>query len=159
MANVAAVLKDEIRRLAKKEVKAQIGTTKQAVGQYRRDIATLKRQVRDQEKEIAFLKAQERKRLSQPPTAEEPLEGIRFSARSVKAQRTRLKLSAEDYAKLVGVSGLTIYNWESGKTRPREAQLAALVAVRGIGRREALAKLELLKAEAKKVKKPRAKRK
>ncbi|HUT57932.1 MAG TPA: hypothetical protein VNA25_08790, partial [Phycisphaerae bacterium] len=76
------------------------------MGQYRRDIAALKWQLHDQEKKIAFLKAQERKRLSQPPAADEPLEGIRFSARSVKAQRTRLKLSAEDYAKLVGVSGL-----------------------------------------------------
>lgn len=76
--------------------------------------------------------------------AEENLEGVRFSARSVKAQRTRLKLSAADYGKLVGVSGLTIYNWESGKTRPRQQQLAALVAVRAYGRREALAKLEAM---------------
>ena len=44
-------------------------------------------------------------------------------------------------AKFVGVSGLTIYNWEHEKSRPRQAQLAALVAVRGIGKREALMKL------------------
>ena len=31
MPNIASVLKDEIRRLAKKEIKAQVGTTKQAV--------------------------------------------------------------------------------------------------------------------------------
>ena len=43
MPNIAAVLKDEIRRLAKKEIKAQVGSTKQAVAQYRRDIAELKR--------------------------------------------------------------------------------------------------------------------
>jgi DNA-binding transcriptional regulator YiaG len=42
---------------------------------------------------------------------------------------------------LVGVSGLTIYNWEQEKARPRKAQLAALVAVRGIGKKEALLKL------------------
>ena len=59
-------------------------------------------------------------------------------------------MSAANYAKLVGVSPLTIYNWEQGKTRPRKEQLAALVAVRGIGKREALAKLELLKAKEKK---------
>ena len=39
---------------------------------------------------------------------------------------------------------LTIYNWELGKSRPRKEQLAALVAVRGIGKREALKRLELL---------------
>jgi len=35
----------------------------------------------------------------------------------------------------------TIYNWEHEKVRPQKAQLAGLVAVRGIGKREALKKL------------------
>ena len=107
-----------------------------------------------QAREIGFLKAQEKKRLGQPQVKEEEeLEGTRFSARSVKAQRRRLKLSAADYGKLVGVSSLTIYSWESGKSRPRQKQFAGLVAVRGLGRREALAKLEMLKADTTKVKK------
>jgi DNA-binding transcriptional regulator YiaG len=147
MPNVNSVLKDMICRLARREIKANTSSTKQAVAQYRRDIAKLKRQVRDQQKEISFLKAQERKRLSRSETKEEPEEGVRFSARSVKAQRKRLKLSAADYGILVGVSGLTISNWELGKSRPREAQLAKLVAVRGIGKREALTKLEMVKAK------------
>ena len=150
MPNLAATLKDEIRRLAKKEIKAQTGTTRQAVAQYRREIASLKRQLAAQEKKIAFLEAQEKKRLEEPQATEEPAEGVRFSARSVKAQRDRLGLSQADYAKLVGVSSLTIYNWEKGKSRPRKEQLAALVAVRGIGKREAVAKLELLRVEAEK---------
>ena len=133
MPNIAGVLKDEIRRLAKKEVKAQVGTTKKAVVQYRRDIAKLKRLLGQQERELNRLK----KQAQAHPQAEEPSEAVRFSAHSVKAQRQRLGLSAADYGKLVGVSGLTIYNWEHEKARPRKAQLATLVAVRGIGKREA----------------------
>ena len=91
---------------------------------------------------------------------EEATEGVRFSARSVKSQRERLGFSAADYAKLVGVSPLTIYNWEQGKSRPQKAQLASLAAVRGIGKREALAKLEVLKAEEEKAaRRPRKKAK
>ncbi len=151
MANLAAALKHEIRRLARKEVRAETGKTKQAVAQYRRDIARLKQQMRAAEKKVAFFETQERKRLGKAPAvAEGPQEGTRFSARSVKVQRARLKLSAAEYAKLVGVSPLTVYHWEHGKSRPRSAQFAALVAVRGMGRREALAKLELLKATGKK---------
>jgi DNA-binding transcriptional regulator YiaG len=150
MPNLAATLKEEIQRLAKKEVKAQTGSTKQAVAKYRREIATLKRQMREQEKKIAFLAAQEQKRLGQPQATGDSTEGIRFSARSVKVQRERLGLSAANYAKLVGVSGLTIYNWEQGKSRPRKEQLASLAAVRGIGKREALAKLDLIKAKEEK---------
>ncbi len=148
MTNLAAALKDEIRRLARKEVKAQTESTAQAVARYRSEIAKLKRQVRDQEKKIAFLSAQESKRIAQPDPIDEGTDSVRFSARSVKAQRRRTGLSAADYAKLVGVSPLTIYNWELGKSRPRKEQLAALVAIRGIGKREALAKLELLEANA-----------
>ena len=145
MPNIAAVLKEEICRLAKKEVKAQVGKTQKASAQYRRDIANLKRQLGQQEREIKLLKKQQ----GQTPKEEEPLETVRYSARSVKAQRSRLGLSAADYGKLVGVSGLTIYNWEHEKSRPRQAQLAALVTVRGIGKREALMKLAELTVKKK----------
>ena len=150
MTNLADALKEEIRRLARKEIKSQTGTTKQAVALYRRDIARLKRQLRDQEKKIAFLETQEHKRLRQPEITDDITEGVRFSARSVKAQRKRLGLSAANYARLVGVASLTIYNWEHGKSRPRKEQLASLVSIRGIGKREAMAKLELLKADEEK---------
>lgn len=144
MTNLSAALKEEMCRVARKEIKSQTSSTGQAVARYRREIAKLKRQMREQQKRIAFLETQERKRLGQPEVHEDTTDGVRFSARSVKVQRKRTGLSAADYAKLVGVSALTIYNWEQGKSRPRKEQLASLVALRGIGKREAQAKLELL---------------
>ena len=72
------------------------------------------------------------------------VEGIRFRADGIKSHRTKLGLSAKDYGRLVGVAGLTIYQWEGGKNRPRAAQLAKLAAVRGLGKREAIKRLELL---------------
>jgi DNA-binding transcriptional regulator YiaG len=148
MPNIAAVLKDEIRRLAKKEVKAYTSATRQAVVRYRKDIAQLKRLVQEQQKRIAFFAAQRQGETVAAAAEEDPLAAARYSARSVRAQRKRLGLSAADYGTLVGVSGLTIYNWEHGKARPRKAQLAALVTVRGIGKREALKQLEDRKAPA-----------
>jgi DNA-binding transcriptional regulator YiaG len=144
MTSLAVALKDEIRRLARKEIREQTGSTAQAVARYRREIAHLKRQILELEKKLTFLESQERKRLAAPESVKKVDEGARFSARSVQAQRRKTGLSAADYARLVGVSALTIYNWEQGKTRPRKEQLAALVALRGIGKREAQAKLELL---------------
>jgi hypothetical protein len=49
MTTLAIALKDEIRRLARKEIKAQTLRTTRAVAQYRREIARLKRQQREQE--------------------------------------------------------------------------------------------------------------
>jgi DNA-binding transcriptional regulator YiaG len=149
MPNIAGVLKEEIRRLAKKEIKAQVGTTKKAAAQYRRDIAKLKRLLGQQERELKHLKREVQQQSGRPQVEDEVPEDIRFSARSVKAQRQRLGLSAADYGKLVGVSGLTIYNWEHEKARPRKAQFAALVAVRGIGKRDAVTKLAELEATKK----------
>ena len=148
MPNIAVVLKEEIRRLAKKEVRAQVNSTKQAVAKHRGEIADLKRTLAKQERQIKRLQEQIRQE-AESPAEEESVESVRFSARSVKAQRTRLGFSAADYGKLVGVSSLTIYNWEKGDSRPRKAQLAALVAVRGIGKKEALAKLAELKGTSK----------
>jgi DNA-binding transcriptional regulator YiaG len=162
MTTLAVALKDEIRRLARKEIKAQTGRTARAVAQYRREIAQLKRQQRDQEKKLAILAAQTRKTISYPAAAIEDLYGDnRFSARSVRAQRRRTGLSAADYAKLVGVSPLTIYNWENQKSRPRQEQFKALLALRGLGKREAQAKLDVVSgnvSQSSLAKKPVAKR-
>jgi DNA-binding transcriptional regulator YiaG len=155
MPNIATVLKEEIRRLARKEVKACTSTTKQAMSQYRRDIAKLKRLVREQQKRLAFFVARAPNRDAQPEAGQEPLAGVRYSARSVRAQRKRLGLSAEGYGRLVGVSGLTIYNWEHGKARPRKAQLAALIAIRGIGKREAMKRLKVLREQAANKRRPK----
>ena len=146
MTTLATVLKDEIRRLARKEIKAQISRTAQAVVQYRRDIAKLKRQQREQEKRLRFLESQIRRNLASPPPTAELIGDSRFTARSVQAQRRRTGLSAVNFAKLAGVSPLTIYNWEHNKSRPRKEQFAALISLRGLGKREAQAKLELLRS-------------
>jgi DNA-binding transcriptional regulator YiaG len=145
MPNIAAVLKAEISRLAKKEAKAATSQLKKASVQYRSDIAKLRQLIGQQATAISHLNKQTQQGQAQPQAADEPTNGVRFSARSAKAQRKRLGLSAEKYAKLVGVSALTIYSWEAGKTKPRKAQFDALVAVRGIGKREAMQRLEEMK--------------
>ena len=143
MANIATVLRDEIARLSRKEIRQQMSGTIRASAQHRRDIAALKRQVQQLTKAVAFLERQEKKRLAETPSSGRA-SGARFSAKGVKAHRTRLGLSARNYGQLVGVSPLTIYSWEAGKTRPRSKQLVALVATRGLGKREARKRLEML---------------
>jgi len=67
-----------------------------------------------------------------------------FSPEALTAERERLELSAADYGQLVGVSALTIYNWEKGKTKPQAAQLEKWKAVRSIGKKAAWKKLGYL---------------
>jgi len=152
MPNFATALKDEIARLARKEIKSQVGKTQKAVAHYRREIAALKRELKSQAKRIESLGSTKRSAAlngsAHSASAALSDDEMRFSARSVRAQRSRLGLSAKDYGALVGVTGLTIYNWEQGKSRPRRSQFESLVSVRGIGKREANARLALLNGHA-----------
>ena len=47
MPNLAATLKEEIRRLARKEIRVQMGATRRAAVQHRREIARLKKELAD----------------------------------------------------------------------------------------------------------------
>ena len=143
MPNLASALNDQIRRLSRREITSQTKPTRRLTAQHRRDIAALKREMAALRKKVAFLEAQEKRRVAERP-APPAAEGLRFRADGMKSHRAKLGLSAKDYGRLVGVAGLTVYNWEGGKARPRRAQLARVAAVRGLGKREAMTRLALL---------------
>ena len=143
MPNLAAALKEEIARLARREINRETATLQNQSAQYRRDIAALKRDNTDLTRRLAFLEKQEKKRINKMPS-EDVAANARFSPKWVAAHREKVGLSAQNYGTLVGVSGLTIYNWEKGKSKPRQQQLAMWVAVRGLGKREAQQQLEMV---------------
>lgn len=145
MPNIGAVLKQEITRIARKELRGVIAPVRKAGVTQRRAIARLKRQVAALERQVKVLGAPPKRDTASAP-AEQP--SFRFRPTTVVKHRQRLGLSAEDFGALVGVSGQTIYNWERGK-RPRAKQLAVLSAIRQLGKRPALARLEVLRASTK----------
>lgn len=140
MANLSSVLKSEITRLARKEVKGAVDALRKANSAHRRDIAELKRQISSLQRE---LKASTR--AAEPVTeAGETPRRTRFVAGGLKALRARLGLSASEFGRLIGASGQSVYNWEAGKAVPRSNQQAALASVRSLGKREAARRLEAM---------------
>jgi DNA-binding XRE family transcriptional regulator len=140
MPSVLPALNEHVRRLARREIRAETARTKRASSQHRRDIAALKRLIRAL---VARIATCEKRAGAAAPVlaAAEDSDSLRFRKDGLKTHREKLGLSAKDYGKLVGVSGLTIYHWESGKAKPRRRQLPAIAAIRGLGKREALARL------------------
>lgn len=140
-------LKSEITRLARKTVKSEITSLQSNSATHRRHIAELRRRIDAMDREIKQLRRErahpvpadtkDTNETSSPST-------FRFQARGLKTHREMLGISAEKYGRLVGVSEVTIYNWESGTNRPRASQLPAIAAVRKMRKREALARLEQL---------------
>ena len=147
MPNIAVAFKQEITRLARREIRMQVQGLQKASAQFRRDIAELKRQATKLRTEVTHLERRAGKEAA-PQVAETEQMNIRFTAKGVKAQRERLGLSAANYGKLVGVTGHTVYQWEHGTSRPRMAQLTALASVRSLGKKEALARLEKVPKKA-----------
>ena len=160
MPNIAVVLKEEIARLARKEIRVQTDAIKKASTRHRSDIAALKRQVANLERQVALLQGNVAKAAPDVP-AEEPDVRVRFTAKGLRSQRKRLGLSAAEYSKLIGVTPQSIYNWERGSSRPRKSQIAALAALRGIGKKDVQAKMQELAKQKPVVKKrkPAAKKK
>ncbi|HEY4067537.1 MAG TPA: hypothetical protein VGM74_11615 [Burkholderiaceae bacterium] len=150
MPNIAIVLKSEIARVARKEVRGETADLKKAVGAYRAEIAALKRRTQVLEQQLQRLSKASSKAAASSGKGEESPAGkaLRFSAKGLASLRKRLGLSAHDCGLLVGASGQSIYAWEDGKARPRAKHLPALAALRSLGKREALARLEVLHAEA-----------
>jgi len=144
MSNIASALKEEITRLARKEVKVQMEDYKKSSATRRKDVAVLKREVVKLERQVAVLEKKVLGATSKKTVAEVAGSTARFTPKGLRSQRKRLGLSATDYAKLAGVSSLSIYNWEKGTITPRKTQIANLGALRGIGKKEAYARLGVI---------------
>ncbi len=145
MGKVEAIIKSEIVRLSKRELrkvttplKKDIWALKNAVSQLRKTVLHLERFVALQKKEWE----------KKPPleAAPEEVETARLSPKLIRSLRKRLHLSQRDLARLVGVTPLAIYQWETGVFKPKKEKRSVLVALRKLGRREAKRLLEELKA-------------
>lgn len=155
VSNLASTLKTEISRLARKEIKTQTDALRKASSGYRRDIAELKRQVAVLSRQVKKSGARQAVDASGD---EDETTSSRFSAKGLKSLRARLDLSAADFGKLAGASAQSVYNWENGKTIPRATQVAGIVPLRSLGKREAQARLEALSSTPRAKAKPRAKK-
>lgn len=140
MPNVASLLKAEIVRLARKEVRNEVGSLRKASASQRRQIASLKREITTLQRQAKGLARQASGSAKAKP--EEAESRARFTAKGFRSMRTRLGLSAAELANLLEVSPQSVYNWEHQKSVPRRSQVAAIAALRSMGKKEARQRLE-----------------
>lgn len=136
MPNVARVLKEEIQRLARKEVMALFGPMHkqvQALKQVARDHKLLIRKLEDDLAQMQSA-AQIQKKLEAGDI--EAARKARITPASIKSHRLRLKLSQQELGKLLEVSPNSVVLWEAGKSVPRPAYRAKLAGLRKLGRKD-----------------------
>lgn len=150
MTNLASVLKSEVARLARKELRVETDGLKKTVTAQRSEIAALKRRTSELEKSLTTLMrlVNKAKHAAEPAQEEAEPGHFRFRASGMASNRKRLGLSAEDFGHLIGTTGQAVYSWESGRSKPRAKNLAAIAALRNVGKREVRARLIALRRAA-----------
>ena len=135
MAKLEGIIKSEIVRLAKKEIRKvsiplgrDVRSLKSAVSQLRKTVLTLERLAVQQQKELG-------KGKMGLEAAPEEVKKSRFSPRLIRRLRNRLRITQKEMAKLTGVTVGAIYQWEKGIFEPRGQKKGMLVALRRLGRR------------------------
>lgn len=133
MPTLAATLRNEIRRLGRAEAKKALrplARLRKQVKSLRLDSRGTKRALTSIERGLRRL----RDRLSAQSLgarARRPAAGPRIAPRVIRGLRDKRKMTRLEFAKLLDVSPGSIFGWETGRTMPRGANRARLVALRG----------------------------
>jgi len=150
MSTIANALKQEIARVARKELKEEIAALRKLTTTHRSEIASLKREIKALHGVVKSVQKGMARPASSPRVA--PVEAdaptqrrgrqAEFSAEQLAAHRAQLGLTQAQMARLIGASALSVYKWESGKVQPRAAQKAQIAAALQLGKRAVKAKLQ-----------------
>ena len=160
MGKLEGIIKSEIVRLAKREMRKifvplgrDVRSLKSTVSQLRKAVLVLERFSAQRQKELG------KERIPLEATPEE-VKISRFSPRLIRSLRKHLGITQKELALLAGVTVGAVHQWESGMFKPGDKKKVVLVAIRKLGRREVRKLVEERGAEMvkKDVRKPRGKR-
>ena len=136
MSDFKLTFQEEVRRLARKEVKAASET-----------LAAQQKTIRELTKRIEAL--EKKQAVPVVSKADKPAEVVapaksgkaRFSPKTIIKFRKKYGISQKGFAALLGVATFTVSHWELGKNRPRATQVAAISALTKLGKRKVVALL------------------
>ncbi len=134
MAKIESIIKSEITRLAKREVRSVFRPLKKEVQGMKSKLSNLIKNfmVLDRlAKEVAKTKSPAK--LEAPP---EEVKASRITPERVTGLRKKLGISQRELGILVGATIGAVASWEKGKFKPQREKKAALVALRKLKKRD-----------------------
>jgi len=159
MGKIEKIIKSEILRLAKREMRATFNPLRREAWRMKlklsgllKDFNSLNRLVREQ------VLQGENKKMKLEASVEEA-KASRLTPERIRLLRKKLGISQRQLAILAGVSLGAVVGWEKGKFHPNINKKATLVAIRKLRKREVKKVLTVKSEEAKKMKGPEAKTK
>jgi DNA-binding transcriptional regulator YiaG len=136
VARIEEAVRWTIMRLVRREVRGAVAPLAREVRELRGSVSRLRKGVSALERAAARQARQAEVVQSRVAASEVEVKAARLSPTLIHKLRTRLGLTQEQMAVLVGVSGSAVAQWEAGSIRPQGQNRAALVGLRKLGRRD-----------------------
>lgn len=134
---LASALKAEVRRLAAKEVQKGL----RSLRAMQRQMKKLRLAARANRRGLRAVERSFGRLESRVPAGGRRGRGARLSGEDIRSLRARLRMTREQFARLLGVSPGSIFGWETGRTVPRGRSMARVLEVRKMGVRRARARI------------------
>ena len=128
MATLATALRSEVRRVMGGELRKVLRPLRRLLKQ----VKALRQATREQRRNLASVEAR-MDRLKTRLALRRARKGPRVSADSIRSFRSRVAMTREQFARLLGVSPGSIFGWETGRTTPRGRSAARFLEVRKQG--------------------------
>ncbi len=161
MGKIETMIKSEIQRLARREIRSTFRPLKREVRGMRLKVSSLMKGFSSLNRitKEQVQRASEQFKLESSP---DEIKIARFSPARIRALRLKKGLSQKELGMLIGVSLGTVVLWEKGKITPKAERKGALIALRKLKKREirrVLAEKKASEPKKEKVKKARPARK
>ncbi len=130
MPNVVQIMRDEIRRVARKEIRSESTSLINQVRKLRETVKKQNQTITQLQKSLVKLSPQSTAVVLGDSDDEQPR--ARITPASIKRQRTKLKLSQRELGKLLGVTATTVVRWETGTCKPRATHQAQIAELRNM---------------------------
>ena len=136
MGKIESVMREEIARLAKKEIRASVVPLKKEVTKLRLRVSQLEKRLNVLDREASRVIQAENKKLGKLSAGEDEVKSARINGKWVQTLRQKLNVSQNELAQLLGISVSGVRTWEYDISKPRGKNREALVALRKLGRRD-----------------------
>jgi DNA-binding transcriptional regulator YiaG len=134
MAKIEGVIKSEIQRLAKREIRSTFIPLRREVRAMRLKLSGLSRGIASLNRMAKGLRLGEAKpKLEATP---EEVKASRLTPDRIRGLRKKLGISMRELGILTGSSLSAVLSWEKGKFKPRGEKKVALVALRKVRKRD-----------------------
>lgn len=159
MGKIESIIKSEILRLTKRELRAAFLPLKREVRGIKLRLSRLSKTFKPIDRLAREQIRQDEEKKLQLEASMEEAKSSRFTPERIRLLRKKLGISQKNLGILAGVTMGAVASWEKGKFRPNLNKKAILVAIRKIRKRDVNKILNGKREEMKKKKPQKSKRK